>query len=207
MPTNLHIARLTAVVDTVLASGARRVVDLGCGHGVLLRRLREYPQFTRLLGIDIDAKAIAQARQQLNLDLLKPDRRLHVRVGSFEDYDLAESGIDAAVMLETIEHIDPGRLSRVEKMVFGELRAGFVVITTPNKDYNPLHGMSEGERRHPDHRFEWSRVQFRSWCQGVAERHRYKVCFEDVGPRDPVVGSSTQMACFSVARWAATCPG
>lgn len=196
MPVNLHDARLTAVVDTVLASGARRVVDLGCGHGVLLRWLRAHSQFTRLLGVDVDPKAITQARQRLNLDLLKPDRRLHVRVGSFEDSDWAESGIDAAVMLETIEHVDPGRLSRVEKAVFGELRAGLVVITTPNKDYNPLHGMAEGERRHPDHRFEWTRSQFSSWCQGVADRHGYKVRFEDVGPRDPVVGSSTQMACF-----------
>lgn len=197
MPTSLHNSRLNAVVDNLLASGARRVVDLGCGHGVLLRWLREHPQFTRLLGIDIDAKAIVQARQQLDLDLLKPDRRLHVRLGSFEESDWAEAGIDAAVMLETIEHIDPGRLSKVENSVFGRLRVNTVVITTPNKEYNPLHGMPDHERRHPDHRFEWTRAQFQSWCEGVAERNRYQVCFEDIGPRDPVVGSSTQMASFS----------
>ncbi|MDV6318730.1 methyltransferase domain-containing protein [Chromohalobacter sp. HP20-39] len=197
MATNLHQARLQAVVDNLLASGAQHVVDLGCGHGVLLRWLKDYEQFTRLVGIDINAQAVACARDRLHLDILKPDKRLHVRLGSFENCDWAEDGVDGAVMLETIEHIDPSRLSRVERAVFGELGIKFVIITTPNKEYNPLHGMPDAERRHPDHRFEWTRAQFRSWCNGVAGRHGYHVRFEDIGPRDPVVGSSTQMACFT----------
>lgn len=197
MATKLHKARLDAVVETVLDSGARHVVDLGCGQGILLCSLRKHEQFTRLLGIDIDAQALTHARHSLNLDLLNPDNRLHVRLGSFEDDDWAEEGIDAAVLLETIEHIEPGRLSRVEQSVFGKLGVDLVVITTPNKEYNPLHGMLAGEMRHPDHRFEWTRAQFKSWCQGVAERHSYKVYFDDIGPRDPFAGSSTQMACFS----------
>ncbi|MCK0746636.1 methyltransferase domain-containing protein [Chromohalobacter nigrandesensis] len=197
MATNLHQLRLHAVVDNLLASGAQHVVDLGCGHGVLLRWLSEYKQFNRLIGIDNDARAVAYARDRLNLDILRPDKRLHVSLGSFENCDWAETGIDGAVMLETIEHIDPDRLSRVEKAIFGKLGIKFVVITTPNKEYNPLHGMPDDERRHADHRFEWTRAQFQSWCNGVAERHGYQTRFEDVGPRDPVVGSSTQMVCFT----------
>ena len=29
-----------------------------------------------------------------------------------------------------------------------------VVITTPNSEYNPIHGAHAGSFRHPDHRFE-----------------------------------------------------
>lgn len=197
MATVLHRARLKAVVDIVLASGARRIADLGCGRGELLAWLREHDQFIRLLGVDIDAQALAHARERLGLDLLKPDKRLYVCLGSFEESDWAEEVIDAAILLETIEHIDPGRLSRVENAVFGGLEPKLVVITTPNKEYNPLHGLSARQRRHHGHCFEWTRAEFRAWCCGVAARQSYDVLFQDIGPRDPIVGSSTQMACFA----------
>lgn len=196
MATALHRARLDAVVETLIASRARHVADLGCGCGELLQRLREHNQFVRILGIDIDARVLARARERLGLDLFRPDKRLQVRLGSFEESDWAADPIDAAVLLETIEHIDPGRLSRVESAVFGRLRPELVVITTPNKEYNALHGLLAGERRHSGHRFEWTRTQFRLWCCGVAERQGYDVRFRDIGPHDSVLGSSTQMACF-----------
>lgn len=197
MATALHRARLDAVVDTLLASGARHVADLGCGGGELLDRLGGHDQFVRLLGIDIDAQALAAARERLGLDLFSRDPRVHVCLGSFEDSDWADEVIDAAVLLETIEHIDAGRLPRVESAIFGRLHPALVVVTSPNKEYNALHGLSAGARRHPGHRFEWTRLQFKAWCDGVARRHGYDVRFRDVGPPDPTVGSSTQMACFS----------
>ncbi len=183
----------------MLSSGARRVADLGCGHGELLQWLRGHDQFTHLFGVDVDVRALAEARSRLGIDLLQPDARLQVSFGSFEDAELDMPAVDAAVMLETIEHVDPGRLPRVEQTVFGQLRPSLVLITTPNKEYNPLHGLSERQRRHPGHRFEWTRAQFRSWCSGVAERRGYTIRFTDIGPSDPVLGSSTQMARFDKA--------
>lgn len=196
MPSALHRIRLDAVVRELLANGARRVADLGCGGGELLQCLRPHAQFTRLIGIDIDPRALARARMNLGLDLLRPDDRLHVGLGSFEETDWGKPDVDAAVLLETIEHIDPGRLPRVERSVFGHLNPELVLITTPNREYNPLHGLSERQRRHPGHRFEWTRAQFRDWCNGVAERQAYRVDLTDIGPVDPIRGSSTQMACF-----------
>ena len=45
-------ARFAAVLDIVQASGARTVLDLGCGDGALLLRLAEAPCIGRLVGID-----------------------------------------------------------------------------------------------------------------------------------------------------------
>lgn len=196
MTTALHVERLDAVTDALLSSGARSVVDLGCGGGQLLQRLREYDQFERLLGIDIDARILNRARERLGVDLFQPDPRVQVRLGSFEQHDWAERGIQAAVMLETIEHVPPAHLSRVENAIFGGLRPAFIVITTPNREYNPLHGLAEGERRHPGHYFEWTRTQFGNWCEGVATRHGYDVTMKGIGPPAPGCGSSSQMACF-----------
>ncbi|MBE0475105.1 methyltransferase domain-containing protein [Rhodoferax sp.] len=196
MSTLLHIERLDAVVRALLSSGATSVLDLGCGPGELLLRLREHPQFVRLLGIDIDQRALADARSALGLDWLHPEPRLSVRLGSFEEVDAGLKGFDAAVMLETIEHIDPGHLPRVERAVFAGMHPRLLLVTTPNQEYNVLHGMAAGCKRHPGHRFEWTRAQFQDWANGVAQRQGYSVSFSDLGPHDPVRGSSTQMASF-----------
>ena len=38
------------------AAGARRVLDLGCGGGALLRDLLADPQFTEIVGVDVSAR-------------------------------------------------------------------------------------------------------------------------------------------------------
>ena len=198
MPTALHLARLDSVLQCLRDSGARSVLDLGCGPGELLLRLAAEPQFERILGIDIDTRVLARARAALDLDWLGRSQRVSVMQASFEDFEPALAGFDAAVMLETIEHIDPGRLSRVERAVFGQMRPATVLITTPNTEYNLLHGMAPGQKRHPGHRFEWTRAQFRQWAEGVALRQGYALSLHDLGPVDARLGSSTQMALFQI---------
>lgn len=198
MATLLHQERLDVVVQELLNCGAKRVIDLGCGEGELLQQLAQHPQFERLLGIDIDPRVLNCARENLDLDPLAPKARVQVRYGSFEEVDPMLPKFDAAVMLETIEHIDPRNLSRVERTLFGAMRPANILITTPNQEYNVLHGMSPGQRRHPGHRFEWTRPQFQHWCSGVAQRNNYQVRFVDLGPPDPTLGSSTQMGRFSL---------
>lgn len=173
------------------------MLDLGCGTGELLHRLAQQPQFTRVVGIDIDQRALGEARAAIGLLADDRDARIQVRYGSFEQAEPGLCGFDAAVMLETIEHIEPRRLSLVEDAVFGGFRPATVLITTPNQEYNRLHGMAPGELRHAGHRFEWPRAKFRQWAAGVAARKGYEVQFFDVGPPHPVHGSSTQMARFT----------
>lgn len=196
MASALHMERLDAVVRHLLDSGAARVLDLGCGPGELLLRLAQHAQFTRIIGIDIDARVLGEARFALRLGFPHPADRVQVRYGSFEEADPELAGFDAAALVETIEHIDPGRLPRVERAVFGVMHPRTVLVTTPNQEFNVLHGMAPGQRRHPGHRFEWTRVKFRQWAQGVAQRNGYAVSLIDIGTHDPVRGSSTQMAHF-----------
>jgi hypothetical protein len=80
--------------------------------------------------------------------------------------------------------------------VFRRARPATVIVTTPNRDYNVLHGMPEDALRHPDHRFEWGRARFRGWAFGTARRNGYAAHFDDIGDVDPLLGGSTQMATF-----------
>jgi small RNA 2'-O-methyltransferase len=196
MASALHEERMETVVRHLLGSGARSVLDLGCGDGELLQRLGAYAQFERLLGIDIDAGALAAARRALGLEIGAPGARIEVREGSFENADSGLGGFDAAALVETIEHIDPRRLARVESAIFGHMRPRTVLVTTPNQEYNVLHDLQPGQMRHPGHRFEWTRAKFRQWARGTAARNAYLVRFFDIGPFDPARGSSTQMARF-----------
>jgi small RNA 2'-O-methyltransferase len=176
--------------------GARSVLDLGCGSGELLLRLAREPQFERIVGLDISPDALQEARRLLQA-LPRPEAsRVELVEASFAVPDERFAGFDAAAMVETVEHIDARRLSSVERTVFGCFRPRTVILTTPNSEYNPIHGAHDGAFRHPDHRFEWTRAKFRDWARGVAARNGYRVAFGDIGEPDADLGSSTQMAVF-----------
>src|SRR6266540_3438917 len=52
-PLRLNEKRVGTVVSVLKASGARRVLDLGCGNGKLLQALLKERQFDEIAGVDI----------------------------------------------------------------------------------------------------------------------------------------------------------
>lgn len=197
MTTELHAERIETVARIAIASASESVIDLGCGSGELLARLAREPRFSRLAGIDISLEVLCAARNLLDLGADMCDDRISLFQLPFTRPDERLTGFDAALMVETLEHVPPGELSLVERNVYSLMRPGIVVITTPNREYNVLHGMAPGEMRHPGHYFEWIRPKFRAWSSGVAQRNGYSVAFGDIGISDPWLGSSTQMAIFT----------
>jgi hypothetical protein len=112
--------------------------------------------------------------------------------------DTALAGYDAAVLMEVVEHVDPSRLPALEHSVFTVARPRTVLVTTPNVEYNPLfETLPEGQMRHSDHRFEWTRAEFQEWADGVAARRNYTVSHVPIGPEDAERGAPTQMAVFT----------
>jgi 3' terminal RNA ribose 2'-O-methyltransferase Hen1 len=192
--------RLGAVLAVLRQSGARRVVDLGCGEGVLLQALVKEPAFQHLLGIDVSHRALVIAADRLHLDRLPPKQRERISLlhGSLVYRDRRLEGYDAATVIEVIEHLDPPRLAAFERALFEFTHPRTIVLTTPNVEYNVrFPGLPPGALRHADHRFEWTRGEFRAWSDTVARRFGYGVRFLPVGPDDPDVGAPTQMAVFS----------
>ncbi|QYN37970.1 3' terminal RNA ribose 2'-O-methyltransferase Hen1 [Pseudonocardia sp. DSM 110487] len=195
----LALQRRGSVIAVLRAAGARRVLDLGCGGGALLRDLLADPRFTEILGVDVSAGALEAAARRLRLDRL-PERqreRIALRQSALTYADASLAGYDAAVLMEVIEHVDEVRLPALEHAVLGVARPGTVVVTTPNVEYNVrFETLEPGRFRHTDHRFEWTRAQFREWAAAAASRHGYRVRFLPVGPDDPEVGPPTQLAVF-----------
>jgi len=132
--------------------------------------------------------------------------------------------VDGMVLVEVVEHLDPPDLNAIGPALLGKLRPKRLLVTTPNKEYNLnfmeipkdtkpdaagryiLPPLSSYGVRNEDHRFEWSRAEFKAWANGVAAAHGYTVAFDGIGggPMDEVVpygewrgaGPQTQVAIF-----------
>ncbi len=198
-PAPLAELRRAAILATLRESGATRVVDLGCGQGQLLAELLKEPRFTEIVGVDVSVRALRSAARRLRLEQMgeRQASRITLRQGALTYTDSRLTGMDAAVLCEVVEHVDPPRLAALEYAVFGAARPGTVVVTTPNAEYNVRwESLPAGTMRHRDHRFEWTRAEFARWAAGVCERHGYRAEFRPVGEEDPDVGPPTQLALF-----------
>lgn len=200
-PMTLHTQRLNLVATRLKDLGARSVLDLGCGEGKLLRRLLADRAFERIAGMDVSHRSLEIAAARLRLDAM-PERlrqRIQVFQGSLLYRDRRLAGFDAAALVEVIEHLDPPRLTALERVLFEFARPHHVLITTPNREYNALFPtLPAGRLRHGDHRFEWTRAEFAAWGERAAGRFGYEVRFEPVGPVDEQAGAPSQLAVFSL---------
>jgi 3' terminal RNA ribose 2'-O-methyltransferase Hen1 len=199
-PISLNEHRLAAVIAQIEASGARRVIDLGCGAGNLLRRILSDTHVDKVLGVDVSHRALEVAARRLHLDTMAPRQRQRVELaqGALTYRDRRLQGYDLAAVIEVIEHLDPPRLGAFERALFAHARPGTVVVTTPNVEYNArFETLPAGTLRHRDHRFEWTRAEFEAWGSQVADRHGYAVGYSGIGDVDPELGAPTQMAVFT----------
>jgi 3' terminal RNA ribose 2'-O-methyltransferase Hen1 len=197
---DLHTQRLGAVLAALKASGARCVVDLGCGEGKLLSRLLREPQFERIVGMDVSYRSLRIAAERLRLDELPMQKREQIQLihGSLMYLDPRLQGFDAAALVEVIEHLDQPRLAAFQRAVFAFAQPKMVVITTPNVEYNvKWETLPAGRFRHQDHRFEWTRAEFQQWAEAVGAQYGYGVRFLPIGIEDPSVGAPSQMAVFT----------
>jgi 3' terminal RNA ribose 2'-O-methyltransferase Hen1 len=203
-PISLSDSRIGSVLAALKASGAKRIIDLGCGGGKLLRELISVKQFEQIVGMDVSIRCLEVAHDRLRLDNLPLHMKDRIKLihGSLLYRDRRLEGYDAAAVVEVLEHLDPPRLAAAERVIFEFARPRTVIVTTPNREFNVLWNLEAANKkfRHPDHRFEWDRAEFRLWCNGIAARFGYKVSFLPVGRENPDVGPPTQMAIFELSQ-------
>jgi len=198
---NLNTQRLGSVVAALKNCGAKRVIDIGCGEGNLLNLLVKERQFTNIAGVDVSHVALERASDKLKLDRASESisERVQLFQGSLTYKDSRFSGYDAACVVEVIEHLDISRLAAFERVLFEFAKPPLVVLTTPNKEYNANYeNLHEDELRHGDHRFEWTRAEFREWANKVSEKFGYTVKFSEIGDVDETHGAPTQMGVFNL---------
>jgi len=196
-PLSLDRQRIKAVLEKIGALGAASVVDVGCGEGKLLAELARKKSLEQIVGMDVSSRALEIAERRL--DRLPPlqKKRITLLHGSLTYRDKRLAGFDVATCVEVIEHLDPARVGALTRTLFEFARPKAIILTTPNREYNArFAAMPPGALRHADHRFEWTRDEFRAWAEAAAARHGYRVTIEGIGEADAALGAPTQMAVF-----------
>lgn len=199
-PRPLVALRHDAVIAVIEQVRPARVVDLGCGSGALIAKLLPIQDIDHIIGTEVSDAALRQATRRLHVESMteRQAERLSLWLSSLQYVDDRLSGLDAAILMEVIEHIDPERLPSVTSNVFGSMRPRHVIVTTPNFEYNVRYDtLAAGSFRHTDHRFEWTRDEFTQWASEAGDTYGYAVEFRPVGEANPDVGSPTQLALFS----------
>lgn len=197
----LHKQRLKLALEELKKSGAKRVIDMGCGEGKLLKMLLMEKQFEEILGMDVSYRTLEKAMERLYYNEMPPRQKERIKLiqGALTYRDKRLDGYDAAAIVEVIEHLDLNRLKSFERVVFEFSKPKTVVLTTPNKEYNQLfEGMAPDSFRHTDHRFEWTRKEFSDWADQVAGAHGYVVDIKPVGEENEKLGAPSQMAIFKL---------
>ncbi|AFI83010.1 methyltransferase [Methylophaga nitratireducenticrescens] len=197
--SDLHEVRHQHILKLVQQSGVKQLLDIGCGSGNFLWQLLNETPIEQVIGVEQSSLSILQAREKLAVYLQQTPSQLKLINASYAEPLPELCHFPLAVMIETIEHIEPRLLSKVEQNIFAVMRPKQIILTTPNCEYNPLYGLYPGQFRDPDHQFEWTRQKFQQWARGVAARHDYQVRFAGIGEADPQLGSPTQMAIFNRA--------
>uniref|UniRef100_A0A8D0FM81 Small RNA 2'-O-methyltransferase n=1 Tax=Strix occidentalis caurina TaxID=311401 RepID=A0A8D0FM81_STROC len=200
----LYKQRYQFIKDLVEKYKPKKVADLGCADCTLLWMLKFCSCIEVLAGLDICASVMKEKMHRLSplpVDYLQPpERSLTVTLhhGSVAHKDPCMLGFDLVTCIELIEHLEESELKKFPEVVFGFMAPSLVVISTPNSEFNPLlPGVTLF--RHPDHKFEWNRVQFQSWALEIARHYGYSVEFTGVGhpPRGMEnVGFCTQIGVF-----------
>ena len=198
--TPLNTQRLEAVKNAVLACGASSVIDLGCGECRLTSLLLNEPQIKNITACDVSVSVLEKAAKRLHLDTMNPHKKakLTLMQASLTYRDSRFNGFDCACAVEVIEHIEPMRIPAFERSVFEFAAPKTVIITTPNREYNENYThMEENSLRHGDHRFEWTRAEFREWTEHICKKFGYSCQISGIGDIDEKLGTPTQMGVFT----------
>jgi 2-polyprenyl-3-methyl-5-hydroxy-6-metoxy-1,4-benzoquinol methylase len=113
---------IASALDSSITKGAQ-VMDIGCGNGVITRRLGSMG--FNVLGVDVSEKAIAKARS------LNTYPNVTFQVKSAEELVAGGEKYKAIVCSEVLEHLyHPDRLLNVIRQILD--KDGILIVTVPN---------------------------------------------------------------------------
>ncbi|XP_029649715.1 small RNA 2'-O-methyltransferase-like [Octopus sinensis] len=198
----LNVQRYEAVRKELGKENVESCIDFGSSECRVIDQFSQIASLKQLALVDLDRNTLVANLHRLTPRLMHYSRSVQLTVNVYEGdvtkYDSRMKNYDAITMIELIEHLIPEDLKKCCNTVFNQLRPKLVVVTTPNCQFNVVFGMTAGEMRHWDHKYEWTMAEFQSWGDEMCTSFGYKVEYSGVGVTDlvPDVGFCSQIAVF-----------
>lgn len=156
---SLHEKRHNFVIQKLKDLNAKTLMDLGSSEGSMIYKIFENEELN-----DLKITAIEANRNMIQKIKRKSKNRSNVFVKQSNILfpNISENDVlpDFLTCVELIEHLNEHERKYLLKLVKNVICPKYVVLTTPNVDYNKNYGLADGEYRRKDHVIEYNKEQF-----------------------------------------------
>lgn len=162
---------MNRVVTEIDQIRPERIIDLGCGEGLIAERVSTQPYVKEYRGYDINPAAIAIARSR--------HPSLHFEVRDFLQAELEPGWADLATCLEVLEHLPEPRMA-LERIY--ESTGRHALISVPWEPYFRVGNFLRGKYlrtlgNHPEHIQQFSKRSFELLVTQVFPSVHVSSCF------------------------------
>lgn len=194
----LNDLRYEAILERVANLERKEtIVDFGSGEGKLSTHLGFLTGVREILAVEPSQRAQLHAMERFEKAKRRPNfAEVKPQFGSLFYLDERLCQKDVMILCEVMEHIDEDRLPNVMQTIFRYYQPTTLLMTTPNHEYNEVYEMQQ-KFRHRDHRFEWTRQEFMSWCNSFTKEYPYDFTYQGIGDEHDQFGHPSQMAIFT----------
>lgn len=135
-----------------------RVLDAGCGEGMVLQRLAQALPDCALSAFDLSGPAVAEARCRVP--------RAEIRQASIFEIPWPDHSFDLVVCCEVLEHLMEPQSALRE---LTRVAARHILLTVPHEPWFRLGNLARGRHvsrwgNHPEHVQQWNPRSFRRMC-------------------------------------------
>lgn len=160
----LHSIRHKFICDRIEAIASNNfssklvVVDYGCANGKLSLlindRLKKMngKEFT-INSYDINDRAYDKLKYVKNINFYQ----MNLLVPNF---NIIPDRVDVLILSEIIEHFDKDDRQQILYKIVESINPKYVILTTPNKEYNSILGVPDGEFREKTHKIEFTKDEY-----------------------------------------------
>jgi ubiquinone/menaquinone biosynthesis C-methylase UbiE len=126
----VYLRNITALVQR---AQPRRLLDVGCGEGVVLRHLDRHLRGVRVVGLDVDGTGLRVAQSQNSVSLVQ---------SSVYALPFATGSFDLVLCCEVLEHVDDPDAALAELARVSSQR---VLLSVPNEPVWRMSNMARGK--------------------------------------------------------------
>jgi SAM-dependent methyltransferase len=158
------------ILDLVRETGARRILDVGCGEGFTMRELRQDDVQAVMIGVDLSPAALAWNQAQ-------GMSRSPLGVADLHRLPFVDSSFDLVLCLEVLEHVPDSALGLRELL---RVAGDYVLVSVPHEPFFRVASLLRGKHlralgNNPGHLQNYGGGAFRRLLadQAWIERHSH----------------------------------